>query len=65
MTLLKKETGLSENEIINMLSKYDYYTGIRKKDVEELQKTAEYLKKENIIKYIPNITDMLWKEPSL
>ena len=64
MPLLKRETGLSENEIINMLSKYDYYTGIRKKDVEELQKTAEYLKKENIIKYIPNITDMLWKESS-
>lgn len=65
MLLLKKETGLPEKEIINMLSKYDYYTGIRKKDVDELQKTAEYLKKENIIKHNPNMTDILWKEPSL
>ena len=65
MPMLKKETGLSEKEIIKMLSKYDYFTGITKKDVDELKKTAEYLKKENIIKHIPNINDILWKSSSL
>lgn len=65
MAMLKKETGLSEKEIIKMLSKYDYSTKITQKDVDELKKTAEYLKKENIIKHIPNINDLFWKDPFL
>ena len=61
MPLLQQETGMSEKEIMSMLDKYDYYTGIRETDIKELKKTAEYLKRENIIKNIPSINSILWK----
>lgn len=60
--LLKKETGLSENEIIKMMTKFNYDTRIAENDLIELKKTAEYLKKENIIKSMPNINNILWKK---
>lgn len=59
--LMKKETGLSEDEIVKMLSKFDYHTRITKTDLQELKKTAEYLERENIIKSIPDINSILWR----
>lgn len=59
--LLKKETGLSEKEIRITLSKFNYDTRITESDIQELKKTAEYLKNENIIKSIPVINNILWK----
>ncbi len=59
--LMKKETGLSEDEIVKMLSKFDYHTRITKTDLRELKKTAEYLERENIIKSIPDINSILWR----
>ncbi len=59
--LLKKETGLTEKEIIKILPKFNYDAEISENDILELKKTAEYLKRENIIKYIPDINNMLWK----
>ncbi|HAJ94160.1 MAG TPA: hypothetical protein DCM41_04625, partial [Synergistaceae bacterium] len=59
--LLIKETGLSEKEIKITLSKFNYEARITESDIKELKKTAGYLKKENIIKSIPNINNMLWK----
>lgn len=59
--ILEKETGLSKNEIIEMLAKFDYNTKITAIDVQELKNTAAYLKRENIIKSIPNINNILWK----
>ena len=59
--LLKKETGLSEKEIRITLSKFNYDTRITENDIQELKKTAEYLKNENIIKSIPVINNILWK----
>lgn len=58
--LLKKETGLSEKEIKITLSKFNYDTRITENDIQELKKTAEYLKNENIIKLKPNINNILW-----
>lgn len=60
--LLKKETGLSEKEIINMLTKFNFDTIISERDIVELKTTSEYLKRENIIKSIPNINNLLWKQ---
>lgn len=59
--LLEKETGLSVKEIKITLSKYNYDAKITEKDIQELKKTAEYLKNQNIIKFIPNINNILWK----
>ncbi|MCE5183236.1 MAG: ABC transporter substrate-binding protein, partial [Synergistaceae bacterium] len=59
--LLKKETGLTEKEIIKILPKFNYDAEISENDILELKKTAEYLKRENIIKSIPDINNMLWK----
>lgn len=59
--MLKKETGLSEKEIRITLSKFNYDTRITESDIQELKKTAEYLKNENIIKSIPVINNILWK----
>lgn len=61
MPMLKKWTGLTEKEIRRMVNKYDYQTEIREKDQKELEKTAEYLKRENIIKFIPNINNIQWE----
>ena len=61
MALIKKETGLSEKEIIKMLSDFDYSTKITKLDLKELNKTSCYLKKENIIKTVPGLGNILWK----
>jgi sulfonate transport system substrate-binding protein len=58
--LLKKETGLSEKEIKITLSKFNYNSRITESDIQELKKTAEYLKNENIIKLKPNINNILW-----
>lgn len=60
--LLKKETGLSEKEIMKMLVKFNYDPGISDSDIIELKKTAQYLKRENIIKAIPDINKILWKQ---
>ena len=59
--ILEKETGLSKNEITEMLAKFDYNTKITAIDLQELKNTAAYLKRENIIKSIPNINNILWK----
>ena len=58
--LLKKETGLSAKEIKITLSKFNYNSRITESDIQELKKTAEYLKNENIIKLKPNINNILW-----
>jgi sulfonate transport system substrate-binding protein len=60
--LLKKETGLSEKEIIIMLTKFNFDTIISERDIVELKTTSEYLKRENIIKSIPKINNLLWKQ---
>ncbi|MEA4873499.1 MAG: NrtA/SsuA/CpmA family ABC transporter substrate-binding protein [Synergistaceae bacterium] len=59
--LLKKETGLTEKEIIKILPKFNYDAEISENDILELKKTAEYLIRENIIKFMPDINNMLWK----
>ena len=59
--LLKKETGLTEKEIIKILPKFNYDAEISENDILELKKTAEYLIRENIIKSMPDINNMLWK----
>lgn len=59
--LLQKETGLSEKDVIKLLTKFDYGTKITNKDIDEIRKTAESLKGENIIKIIPSMNKILWK----
>lgn len=63
--LLKKETGLSEKEIIKMLGGFNYDARISESDIAELKNTAEYLKRENIIKNMPDINNILWKQRPL
>lgn len=59
--ILEKQTGLSKNEIMKMLVKFDYRTKITTIDIQELKNTAEYLKRESIIRSIPSINNILWK----
>jgi len=60
ISLVEKETGLSQNNARNMMNLYDFDSKIEKKDIKELNKTLKYLEKEKIIKTEPNINDVIW-----
>ena len=54
-----EETGISEDNVVKMIDWYDFNPTITQKDIDELEKTQEFLIKNDMLKQPINISDIV------
>lgn len=54
-----EETGISEENVVTMYDWYDFNPEITEKDIEELEKTQEFLLENDMLKQAINISDII------
>ena len=56
-----EETGISEDNVVKMIDWYDFNPDITQKDIAELEKTQDFLIKNEMLKKPINIDDIIMK----